>query len=39
MDRTAEIINVIHDVCLMLIAVTYLAGSWLLVNQLMALLR
>ncbi len=38
MDRTAEIINVIHDVCLMLIAVKYLAGSWLLVNQLMALL-
>ena len=39
MDITAETTNVIHDICLMLIAATYLAGSWLLVKQLMALLR
>ena len=37
MDHVVEIINVIHDDSLMLIAIAYLAGCWLLVNQLMAL--
>ena len=37
MDRTVEIINVILDVSLMLIAIAYLAGCWPLVNQLRAL--
>jgi hypothetical protein len=34
MDRLATIINGIHDVCLVLMGVSVLVGSWLLVTQL-----
>jgi hypothetical protein len=39
MDRVADLINVIHDLCLVLNAVAYLAGGWVLINQFMALIK
>jgi hypothetical protein len=39
MDRVADLINVIHDLCLVLNAVAYLAGGWVLINQFMALVK
>lgn len=39
MDRIADFINVIHDVCLGLIAVAYLVGGWVVLNQFMALIK
>lgn len=39
MDRIAEIINVIHVGCLMLLTAAYLVGGRLLINQFMGLLK
>ena len=38
MERLADIINVIHNLCLVLVGLAYLVGGWLMVNQFMALL-
>ncbi len=39
MDRIADIISVIHDVCLVLIAVAYLVCGWLVISQVITLIR